>query len=176
MMAYVKDTLTGFTSLLAGLGVTIRYFVKPIVTVQYPREKIAMSPRYRGHTEFIIDEETGTHRCNACENCARTCPSGVITVTGAKLAGTKKKRAVTYVLDYSLCSLCGLCVEVCPTNALKFSDEYRLAGYSRPEMQIDVIARLQAQQRALGLTEEVPPAPEAAATKPEEAAAGGGES
>jgi NADH-quinone oxidoreductase chain I len=176
MMAYVKDTLTGFTSLLAGLGVTIRYFVKPIVTVQYPREKIAMSPRYRGHTEFIIDEETGTHRCNACENCARTCPSGVITVTGAKLAGTKKKRAVTYVLDYSLCSLCGLCVEVCPTHALKFSDEYRLAGYSRPEMQIDVMARLQAQQRALGLPEEVPPSPEAAETQPEPAAAGGGES
>jgi NADH-quinone oxidoreductase subunit I len=175
MMAYVKDTLTGFYSLLAGLGVTIRYFVKPIVTVQYPREKIAMSPRYRGHTEFIIDEESGTHRCNACENCARTCPSGVITVTGAKLAGTKKKRAVTYVLDYSLCSLCGLCVEVCPTKALKFSDEYRLAVYSRQEMQIDVIARLQAQQRTLGLAEEVPPPPEAAAP-PEEPKAGEGES
>ena len=176
MMAYVKDTLTGFYSLLAGLGVTIRYFVKPIVTVQYPREKIAMSPRYRGHTEFIIDEETGTHRCNACENCARTCPSGVITVTGAKLAGTKKKRAVTYVLDYSLCSLCGLCVEVCPTKALKFSNEYRLAEYSRQEMQIDVIARLQAQQRALGLAEEVPPSPEAAESKAEEPKAGEGES
>jgi NADH-quinone oxidoreductase chain I len=175
MMAYVKDTLTGFYSLLAGLGVTIRYFVKPIVTVQYPREKIAMSPRYRGHTEFVIDEESATHRCNACENCARTCPSGVITVTGAKLAGTKKKRAVTYVLDYSLCSLCGLCVEVCPTKALKFSDEYRLAVYSRQEMQIDVIARLQAQQRTLGLAEEVPPPPEAAAT-PEEPKAGEGES
>ncbi len=119
MMAYVKDTLTGFYSLLAGLGVTIRYFVKPIVTVQYPRQKIAMSPAYRGHTEFVIDEETGTHRCNACENCARTCPSGVITVTGAKVAGTKKKRAVTYVLEYNLCSLCGLCVEVCPTKALE---------------------------------------------------------
>jgi NADH-quinone oxidoreductase chain I len=175
MMAYVKDTLTGFYSLLAGLGVTIRYFVKPIVTVQYPREKIAMSPSYRGHTEFIIDVETGSHRCNACENCARTCPSSVITVTGAKLAGTKKKRAVTYVLDYSLCSLCGLCVEVCPTKALKFSDEYRLTGYSRLEMRIDVIARLQAQQRAAGLPEEVPPPPEAEAPA-EAAGAGEGES
>jgi NADH-quinone oxidoreductase chain I len=175
MMAYVKDTLTGFYSLLAGLGVTIRYFVKPIVTVQYPREKIAMSPQYRGHTEFIIDAETGTHRCNACDTCARTCPSKVITVTGAKLAGTKKKRAVTYVLDYSLCSLCGLCVEVCPTKALKFSDEYRLAGYQRQDMLIDVITRLQAQQRALGLPEEVPPPPEAE-SKPEEPKAGEGES
>jgi formate hydrogenlyase subunit 6/NADH:ubiquinone oxidoreductase subunit I len=96
-------------------------------------------------------------------------------VTGAKLAGTKKKRAVTYVLDYSLCSLCGLCVEVCPTKALKFSNEYRLAEYSRQEMQKDVIARLQAQQRALGLAEEVPPLPEAAESKAEEPKAGEGE-
>ncbi len=176
MMEYVKDTLTGFYSLLAGLGVTIRYFVKPIVTVQYPREKIPMSPRYRGHTEFVIDEETGTHRCNACDNCARTCPSGVITVTGAKPPGSKKKRAVTYVLEYNLCSLCGLCVEVCPTNALKFSDEYRLAGYSRQDSRIDIIARLQAQQRALGLPEEVPPAPEAAEPKAAEPRAEGCES
>jgi NADH-quinone oxidoreductase chain I len=166
MKAYIKETLTGFYSLLAGLGVTIRYFVKPIVTVQYPRQKLDMSPRYRGHTEFILDPETGSHRCNACENCARTCPSGVITVTGAKVPGTKKKRAVTYVLDYSLCSLCGLCVEVCPTNALKFSNEYRLAGYSRQDLIIDVMARLKAQQRALGLPEEVPPAPEAEAPAP----------
>ncbi|HAY22069.1 MAG TPA: NADH-quinone oxidoreductase subunit I [Desulfobacterales bacterium] len=159
-MAYVKETVNGFISLLAGLAVTIRYFVKPIVTVQYPREKLTLSPRYRGHIEFIIDEETGSHRCTACENCMRTCPSKVITVTGVKVAGSKKKRAVTYQLDYSLCSLCGLCVEVCPTNALKFSDEYRLAGYSRKDMVIDVMARLQAQQRALGLAEEVPPIPE----------------
>jgi NADH-quinone oxidoreductase chain I len=176
MMAYVKDTLTGFWSLLAGMGVTIRYFVKPIVTVQYPREKITMTPRYRGHTEFIIDEETGSHRCNACENCARTCPSSVITVTGVKVPETKKKRAVTYQLDYSLCSLCGLCVEVCPTKALKFSNEYRLAVYQRQDTLIDVMARLKSQQRALGLPEEVPPPPEAAETKNEEAKAGEGES
>ncbi|MBM4289001.1 MAG: NADH-quinone oxidoreductase subunit I [Deltaproteobacteria bacterium] len=176
MTAFIKDTLIGFWSLLAGLGVTIRYFVKPIVTVQYPREKLTMSPRYRGHTEFIIDPETGSHLCNACENCARTCPSNVISVTGVKVAGTKKKRAVTYVLDYSLCSLCGLCVEVCPTKALKFSDEYRLAGFSRQDMIIDVIARLQAQQRALGLPEEVPPVPEAEEAKTEETKGGEGES
>lgn len=170
MKEFVKETLTGFWSLLAGLGVTIRYFVKPIVTVQYPRQKLTLSPRYRGHTEFVIDEETGTHRCNACENCARTCPSQLITVTGAKVPGTKKKRAVTYTIDYSLCSLCGLCVEVCPTNALKFSEEYRLAGYRRQDFVIDLIARLQAQQRALGLPEEVPPVP-----TPEEATPATGE-
>ncbi len=169
MVAYVKEVLEGFWSLIAGLAVTIRYFVKPIVTVQYPRQKIAMTPRYRGHTEFIIDPETGTHRCIACEMCSRTCPSSLISLTGVKVKGTKGKRATSYVIDYSLCSLCGLCVEVCPTAALKFSEEYRLAGFSRQDMVIDVLARLKAQQRSLGLPEAEP---EPAADKPgtEEAA------
>jgi formate hydrogenlyase subunit 6/NADH:ubiquinone oxidoreductase subunit I len=65
MMSYFKEIAVGFWSLLAGMAVTIRYFVKPIVTVQYPREKIQMSPRYRGYPQFIIDPETQTHRCIA---------------------------------------------------------------------------------------------------------------
>lgn len=173
MVAYFKDIFEGLYSLLGGMVVTIRYFVKPIVTLQYPKEKVQMSARYRGHTEFAINPETGSHSCNACDTCARTCPSSLITVTGAKIPGSKKKRAVTYVIDYSLCSLCGLCVEVCPTNALKFSDEYRLAGYSRQDQVIDVMARLQAQQAALGLAVEVPPEvtaePETAESTPAEA-------
>jgi len=169
MVAFVKEVLEGFWSLIAGLGVTIRYFVKPIVTVQYPRQKLTMSPRYREHTEFVIDPETGTHRCIACEMCSRTCPSSLITLTGVKVKGTKSKRATSYVIDYSLCSLCGLCVEVCPTSALKFSEEYRLSGYSRQEMVIDILERLQSQQRTLGLAVEVPPVaePESEPGKPE---------
>jgi NADH-quinone oxidoreductase subunit I len=163
MISYVKDILVGFNSLLAGMGVTIRYFVKPIVTVQYPREKLTMSPAYRGHTEFVIDPETQTHRCIACEMCSRICPSQLIHLEGVKVG--KKKLPSRYVIDYHYCSLCGLCVEVCPTQALKFSDEYRLAGFSREDAEIDVFARLQAQQRRLGypVTPIPEPQPEAEA-------------
>ena len=48
MMTYFKEIATGLWSLLAGMAVTIRYFVKPVVTVQYPRKKIQMTPAYRG--------------------------------------------------------------------------------------------------------------------------------
>lgn len=161
MTSFVKEILTGFYSLLAGMGVTIRYFVKPIVTVQYPREKLQMSPAYRGHTEFVLDPETKTHRCIACELCARTCPSQLIHLEGVKVG--KKKLPSKYVIEYHLCSLCGLCVEVCPTQALQFSKEYRLAGYSRQDAVIDVFARMQAQQRRLGwpVTPIPEPQPEA---------------
>ncbi|MFP3866826.1 MAG: NuoI/complex I 23 kDa subunit family protein [Desulfobacteraceae bacterium] len=158
MVAYVKDVLIGLWSLLAGMAVTIRYFVKPMVTVQYPREKLTMSPQYRGHIELIMDPETNTHRCTACGMCVRTCPSSLITVEGVKVK--KKKLPTTHIIDYSLCSLCGLCIEVCPTNALKFSNEYRLAAYQRQDMVIDLLARLDTERAAIGLPPLPLPTPE----------------
>jgi NADH-quinone oxidoreductase chain I len=148
MMSYFKEIAVGFWSLLAGMAVTIRYFVKPIVTVQYPREKIQMSPRYRGYPQFLIDPETRTHKCIACEMCSRICPSQLITVEGTKFPGEKQKRATRYIHEHQYCSLCGLCVEVCPTTALEFSKDYRLAGYSREDCVIDHLILLQKHQRA----------------------------
>jgi formate hydrogenlyase subunit 6/NADH:ubiquinone oxidoreductase subunit I len=151
MLSYFKEIAVGFWSLLAGMAVTIRYFVKPIVTVQYPRQKIQMSPSYRGYPQFVIDPETKTHKCIACEMCARICPSQLITVEGVKLIGAKQKVPIVYVHEHQYCSLCGLCVEVCPTSALEFSQEYRLAGYRREDCVIDHLTRLQKRQQAAGV-------------------------
>jgi NADH-quinone oxidoreductase subunit I len=151
MMTYFKEIATGLWSLLAGMAVTIRYFVKPVVTVQYPRQKIEMSPRYRGYPQFIIDPDTKTHRCIACEMCSRMCPSQLIAVEGAKFPGEKQKRGTKYIHEHYYCSLCGLCVEVCPTTALEFSKEYRLVGLSRQDAVIDHLILLQERQKAAGL-------------------------
>jgi NADH-quinone oxidoreductase chain I len=172
MMSYFKEIAVGFWSLLAGMAVTIRYFVKPIVTVQYPREKIQMSQRYRGYPQFVIDPETGTHKCIACEMCARICPSQLITVAGTKFPGEKQKRATRYVHEHQYCSLCGLCVEVCPTTALEFSAVYRMAGFSREDFVLDHLILLQARQQAAGLPlTEVPTEEEISAAIAAEAAA-----
>jgi len=172
MMSYFKEIAVGFWSLLAGMAVTIRYFVKPIVTVQYPREKIQMSPRYRGYPQFVIDPETGTHKCIACEMCARICPSQLITVAGTKFPGEKQKRATRYVHEHQYCSLCGLCVEVCPTAALEFSAVYRLAGFSREDFVFDHLILLQARQQTAGLpVTKVPTEEEISAAIAAEAAA-----
>ena len=171
MVTYVKDILVGFWSLLAGMAVTIRYFVKPVVTVQYPRKTIVMSPRFRGYPQFIIDPETHTHKCIACEMCSRICPSQLITVEGAKFPGEKQKRATNYVHEHQYCSLCGLCVEVCPTTALEFSQVYNLAGYHREDFVFDHLTLLQKRQEAAGLPPTpVPTAAEIAAAAAEAAA------
>jgi formate hydrogenlyase subunit 6/NADH:ubiquinone oxidoreductase subunit I len=151
MMSYFKEIAVGLYSLLAGMAVTIRHFVKPIVTVQYPRERITMTPSYRGYPQFIIDPETNTHRCIACEMCARICPSQLITVEGTKFPGEKQKRATRYLHQHYYCSFCGLCTEVCPTAALEYSKEYLLAGYRQEDFIIDHLLLLQKRQQAAGL-------------------------
>ncbi len=172
MVSYFKEILTGFASLLGGMAVTIRYFFKPIVTVQYPREQIEMTPNFRGYPQFIIDPETKTHRCIACEMCSRICPSQLITVEGTKFPGEKQKRATKYIHEHQYCSLCGLCVEVCPTTALEFSQVYRLAVYSREDCVIDHLILLQKRQKAAGLAATpVPTAAEIDAAQAAEAAA-----
>ena len=170
MMTYFKEIATGLWSLLAGMAVTIRYFVKPVVTVQYPRQKIQMSPRYRGYPQFILDPDTQTHRCIACEMCSRICPSQLITVEGAKFPGEKQKRGTKYIHEHYYCSLCGLCVEVCPTTALEFSKVYQLVGLSRQDAVLDHLILLQQRQKAAGLpVTPIPTAEEIAAAAAAEA-------
>jgi NADH-quinone oxidoreductase chain I len=143
MKEYFTLLFTGIKSLLVGLGVTFREMIRPMVTVQYPREKVDITPNFRGHTRLVRDQETGTHRCIVCMSCDRDCPSGCITVVGEMREGVKGKVLTSYMLDFTKCSLCGICVEVCPTGALDFSDEYELAGFSREEFHYDLLQRME---------------------------------
>jgi NADH-quinone oxidoreductase chain I len=143
MKEYFSLLFIGAKSLLVGLGVTFRALFQPVVTVQYPRERIDITPNFRGHTELVRDPETGSHRCIVCMMCDRDCPSNCITVVGESREGVKGKVLTAYHLDFTKCSLCGACVEVCPTIALCYSHEYALAGFSSEEFRYDLLTRLE---------------------------------
>ncbi len=142
-MAYFTELFSGTKSLFVGLGITIREFVKPVVTVQYPRETIPMTPRYRGHIELVRDPESGGPKCIVCGMCQKACPSGCITVDGEKREGVKGKVLTLYRLDFTKCSLCGMCVESCKPGAIDFSKDYNLAGPSRAAYVFDLLKRLE---------------------------------
>lgn len=140
-MGYWKEIVEGGWSLVEGMRVTVRRLWRPVVTVQYPRRQLNMSPAYRGHIELRTFADTGTHKCIACGACQRACPSYVIRVQGIKPHTKSPKRATHYFIDFSRCSLCGLCVEICPTKTLQYSREYELEGDSRWSSVVDLIAR-----------------------------------
>lgn len=154
---YLGRIASGAVSLVSGMGVTIRYMFKPVATVRYPRVRIEIPEGFRGPVELLTNPETGEHNCSACGTCARMCPSGVITVQGGKKkatgengeAGAKPAEDLfvitdLFLIDFSRCSLCGLCVETCPRKALRFSHMYEQCGDSRKVAVVDLIARQKA--------------------------------
>lgn len=143
MKSYFSELFTGAWSLILGLKVTIKAMFTPIVTVQYPREKITVTPNYRGHIELVKDPESGTHKCITCGSCMRECPSACIVVDGEKREGVKGKYLTVFTVDFTKCSLCGACVEVCPTKALDYSNDYELAGLTREEFYYDLVKRVE---------------------------------
>jgi NADH-quinone oxidoreductase subunit I len=104
------------------------------VTVQYPHVKEVPAPRARG--VIALKEEN----CTVCMLCARSCPDWCIYIEGHKTKAPPrrpggKERTVSaldrFDIDYALCMYCGICVEVCPFDALFWSPEYE---YSEPRL------------------------------------------
>ena len=163
--------------LIKGLGVTFGEMVKTLkpesmgggpATVDYPHVKEDPAPRARG--VIALHEEN----CTACMLCSRECPDWCIYIEGHKqLAPPRraggKPRSVSHLdrfdIDYALCMYCGICVEVCPFDALFWSPEFEYAEY-------DIDGMIHERERLEEWTYTVKPPPllEVGAEPPEEAA------
>jgi NADH-quinone oxidoreductase subunit I len=119
--------------LLKGLGVTLKHMFRPAATAQYPHVRPDLPPRTRG-VIALMDEN-----CTVCMLCSRECPDWCIyidshkeTVPPAKEGGRARTRNVLdrFAIDFALCMYCGICVEVCPFDALFWSPEFEYSEYS----------------------------------------------
>lgn len=138
-MKYLWAIISGFISLLKGLGVTLRNLFRRPVTELYPHQKPEMVPAFRSAIALVKFPESGTHDCVACMQCVNICPSFCITVEGEKPEGLKRKRATRFEVDFALCSVCGLCIDVCPTDTLMYSKIYDATGYRRDAFVFDLL-------------------------------------
>jgi NADH-quinone oxidoreductase subunit I len=139
VIRYFREIILGLYSLAVGMGITFRSMSLTPVTVRYPHESLTMYPRFRGHIELILDGETGQPNCIVCLMCQKACPSRCITVEGEKPEGGKRKVPTKFILDFTTCSLCGLCVESCKFNAIRYSKAYNLASTERAEFIMDLL-------------------------------------
>jgi formate hydrogenlyase subunit 6/NADH:ubiquinone oxidoreductase subunit I len=140
--------------LAKGLSITLRHMLRKSVTQQYPEVQPALPPRSRGVIALVEEN------CTSCMLCARECPDWCIYIDSHKETipapegGRPRQRNVLdrFAIDFSLCMYCGICIEVCPFDALFWSPEFEYA-------EGDIRNLLHEKDRLAAWTPTVPPPP-----------------
>src|SRR5215831_3008120 len=84
-------------------------------TIPYPAQVPALPDRFRGLP--LLDSS----RCpDGCRLCADACPTDAITIDERGLR-----------LDLGRCLFCTECTEACPEEAIRYTQEFRLATRMR---------------------------------------------
>ena len=133
-MAFLDRTARGLllTEIVAGMWLTLRYFFKRKVTLNYPYEKGPLSPRFRG--EHVLRRyPNGEERCIACKLCEAICPAQAITIE-AEPREDGSRRATRYDIDMTKCIYCGYCQEACPVDAIVEGPNFEFATETREEL------------------------------------------
>ena len=118
--------------IIKGLCLTLRYMFRPKVTINYPHEKGALSPRFRGE-HALRRYPNGEERCIACKLCEAICPAQAITID-AEPREDGLRRAIRYDIDMVKCIYCGYCQEACPVDAIVQGPNYEFATETREEL------------------------------------------
>ncbi|OAH11565.1 NuoI/complex I 23 kDa subunit family protein [Streptomyces jeddahensis] len=157
------------SGLAKGLAVTLRTMTRKSVTAQYPDVQPELPPRTRGVIGLFEEN------CTVCMLCARECPDWCIyidshkeTIPAATPGGRERSRNVLdrFAIDFSLCMYCGICIEVCPFDALFWSPEFEYA-----ETDIRDLTHERDKLREWMWTVPAPPALDPGAEEPKELAA-----
>lgn len=117
--------------ILAGMWLILTRFFRNYsenTTLEYPGEKRAQGARWKGRFVQVVDEQ-GRLRCDACQLCALACPDNLIEVLPEGKGRDKRPRV--YTLNYAACHNCGLCVDICPSDAIRFSRDFETATFVR---------------------------------------------
>jgi NADH-quinone oxidoreductase subunit I len=166
-----RNNLARLWSLIVGLKVTGKFLVSPQITVHYPRRTVENISTFHGPIELVPNpNDPAKPKCIACLQCASACPSSCLTVVvkpvpkptpeelqaqkEAEAEGEKVKKAAPkepgkFTYDFTLCSLCGICVGTCPVGSLRFSTDAYLASTDKRDFFYDLLARLTKQASRL---------------------------
>ncbi|YP_001874781.1 NADH dehydrogenase subunit 8 (mitochondrion) [Hemiselmis andersenii] len=134
MKNYLDNTtrILYLSELCRGLWITLQYFFRRKVTLNYPFEKGALSSRFRG--EHVLRRyESGEERCIACKLCEAVCPAQAITIE-AEPRYDGSRRTTRYDIDMTKCIFCGFCQEACPVDAIVEGPNFEYATETHEEL------------------------------------------
>ena len=129
--------------------------LRPTHTAEYPDVAPDLPPRSRGVIALLEEN------CTSCMLCARECPDWCIyidshkeTIPATTEGGRDRQRNVLdrFAIDFSLCMYCGICIEVCPFDALHWSPQFEYA-------EVDILDLLHEKERLGEWMATVPPPP-----------------
>lgn len=102
-------------------------------TMNYPDEKRAPFPGYRGEHRLTRDEQ-GREKCVACFMCSTACPAHCIEIVAEESPWPdREKRPKIFNIDMMRCIYCGLCEWACPCEAIELTETYNIPVQSRAE-------------------------------------------
>ena len=136
-MARLAQTVRSFLLIdfVKGMWVGLKYFFRPKATLNYPFEKGALSPRFRGE-HALRRYPNGEERCIACKLCEAICPAQAITIE-AEERDDGSRRTTRYDIDMVKCIYCGLCQESCPVDAIVEGPNFEFTTETREELLYD---------------------------------------
>lgn len=117
--------------LFVGLWLVLKeMFEFKIHTVQYPKEKLPIGPRYRAVHKLLRLVESGNERCIGCGLCEKICIANCIRMD-TKQDENGRKIVEEYTINLGRCIFCGYCAEVCPELAIVHGGRYENTSEQR---------------------------------------------
>ena len=114
--------------IIEAMRVTLRTMLSKSVTIKYPEERIELPERTRGVIALLEEN------CTVCMLCSKECPCWCIYIEGHKVTKPGKRKPLNeldrFAIDFGLCMYCGICVEVCPFDALHWSPFFEYTSYT----------------------------------------------
>lgn len=142
-MSYIGEIFGGVKTLLTGMKVTGSYFFpslfgkKYIITREYPDEPAIVMDRFKGEV-VMWHNDNNEHRCTGCQACEIACPNGSIEIIWDRVlneeTGKKVKVIDKHIYHLGMCTMCNLCIQACPTNAIMWSTNFHNSTYDRSKL------------------------------------------